>query len=290
MYILTIYSQPIQQINRNINKVISSNSLLHSSSNYCTKYVQQTALSPLNTRRVDVVTSQLIRITPIASISSSNSNGGIVDGLAWGLVGLLEAQQSLLISLHEAISFAGTACPWWATLMIGTVVVRTLFTLPIAIAQQRSTARLLGLQPMLKAWQETLARQLGREARDQRWHFAYYEQQLQRRFRRKVNEIYWQQRCHPAMGIAAMMIQIPLFISMSLAVRRLCHQPIPWLEAYFNNSDSNDRVATVALEMAQPEAGLLWWTDLTAIDPTLVLPVVIGLVHLANVELNAVSH
>jgi membrane protein insertase Oxa1/YidC/SpoIIIJ len=83
---------------------------------------------------------------------------------------------------------------------------------------------------------------------------------------------------------------------MSLAVRRLCGLPVPWLESYFEkaNSATNllitmDQVTLVTQEMTQSQAGGLWWTDLTATDPTLVLPVIIGLVHLANVELNTVS-
>ncbi|RKP26920.1 membrane insertase OXA1/ALB3/YidC, partial [Syncephalis pseudoplumigaleata] len=166
---------------------------------------------------------------------------------------------------------AGAPCPWWASLVLGTVLVRTLATLPLSVVQQRSTARLLALQPMLKAWQNTMARQLAREAHEQQWHYAQYSQLLQRRYKEKVRQIYWQNRCHPAMGLALLAVQMPLFISMSLAVRRLCGLPVPWLEAYFERADD--------------EAGLLWWADLTAADPTLVLPVVIGLTHLANVEL-----
>ncbi|KAI8049583.1 membrane insertase OXA1/ALB3/YidC, partial [Syncephalis plumigaleata] len=164
--------------------------------------------------------------------------------------------------------------PWWVSLVLGTILVRTVATLPLAVMQQKSTARLLQLQPMLKAWQNTMARQLSREAREKQWNYTRYNMLLQRQYKEKMRQLYWQHRCHPAMGLTLVAVQMPLFISMSLAVRRLCGLPVPWLEA----------LATQ--EMAQPQAGGLWWTDLTATDPTLVLPVIIGLVHLANVELN----
>jgi inner membrane protein COX18 len=119
---------------------------------------------------------------PMTTWSSIPSH--VLDSFAMGLVHLLDAQQALFITIHHTTLF-GDTCPWWASLVLGTILVRSIATLPLAMMQQKSTSRLLQLQPMLKAWQNTLARQLSREAREKQWHYTQYNMIL----RRQVNII-----------------------------------------------------------------------------------------------------
>jgi membrane protein insertase Oxa1/YidC/SpoIIIJ len=76
---------------------------------------------------------------------------------------------------------------------------------------------------------------------------------------------------------------MPLFISMSFMIRRLCGQPIPWIESRLSESIDPE----ITMQLAQ--GGLAWFTDLTASDSTWILPTVIGLLHLANIEFGTIS-
>ncbi|RKP09938.1 membrane insertase OXA1/ALB3/YidC, partial [Thamnocephalis sphaerospora] len=180
--------------------------------------------------------------------------------------------------------------PWWASIVLGTVMLRGGITLPIAMLQQRSAAQLMQLRPMISAWAEAIGRQVGRESQANNWPYERFQREVKRRvgvatnvYMRKIHQVYWRHRCHPAFNIALVAVQMPLFVSMSLMVRRMCGSPVPWMETRFDAPVDPALVAELA------SGGMAWFTDLTVSDTTLILPTVIGLLHLANVELGSLS-
>ncbi|PVU92761.1 hypothetical protein BB559_003610 [Furculomyces boomerangus] len=68
---------------------------------------------------------------------------------------LIELTKALLETLHNGWELFGHqigGMPWWGTIMVSAVVLRSLTTLPIAIYQQRATARVKALEPLIQGF------------------------------------------------------------------------------------------------------------------------------------------
>ncbi|KAG2231991.1 ribosomal L38e protein family-domain-containing protein [Thamnidium elegans] len=186
------------------------------------------------------------------------------------LPAVLAANEAILTAIHS------TGLPWWATIVAGTLVLRSTLTLPIAIYQQRSMGTMINLAPMITSWAETLKVQVAKESSVAGWPYKKYQAELQKQYRKKVNAIYAHHGCQRWKLLALPWVQIPLFVSMSLTLRHMTAYPLPWYGQ--------------TAELTVPglsEGGLAWFIDLTAVDPTMVIPVLIGAGNLLNVELNA---
>lgn len=189
------------------------------------------------------------------------------------LPAILAANESILYSIHNM------GMPWWATIVASTVMLRTSMTLPIAIYQQRSVGKMINLAPMVQSWAETLKVQVAKESRQYGWPYQKYQQELQKQYRQKVNTIYSHHGCGRWKMLLLPWVQIPLFVSMSLTLRHLTAFPLPWL-----GQTSSEPASGLS------EGGLAWFIDLTAVDPTMVVPVMIGAGNLINVEVRIILY
>lgn len=183
------------------------------------------------------------------------------------LPAVLAANESILYSIHN------TGMPWWATIVASTLILRTSMTLPIAIYQQRSVGTMINLAPMIQSWAETLKVQVAKDSKQHGWPYKKYQQELQKQYKQKVKSIYAHHGCSRWKMLLLPWVQIPLFVSMSLTLRHLTAYPLPWLGQTSN---------LPALGLS--EGGLAWFMDLTAVDPTMVIPVMVGAGNLINVE------
>lgn len=183
------------------------------------------------------------------------------------LPSILALNESILTSMHHA------GLPWWATIISSTLLLRSTFTLPIAIYQQRSLAKMIALAPMVQSWAETLKVQVGKDSRDRGWSYGTYQAELQKQYRKKVNAIYAQYGCSRYKLLLLPYVQIPLFVSMSLTLRHMTAYPLPWF----------GQTAQSPVQ-GLDQGGLAPFLDLTAVDPTLILPVLVGAGNLLNVE------
>ncbi|KAL0092197.1 60Kd inner membrane protein-domain-containing protein [Phycomyces blakesleeanus] len=182
------------------------------------------------------------------------------------LPSVLAANQTILDTIH------GAGLPWWATIVVATITLRTSMTLPIAIYQQRSMSKMIELAPMVQSWAETLKVSVARESRE--LGYEKYAQELNKQYRKKVNYLYAHHGCARWKVFLLPWVQLPLFASMSLTLRHMSGLPLPWwgqlTEGPIQGLDSG---------------GLSWFVDLTIPDPTWVFPVLIGAGNLLNVEL-----
>lgn len=183
------------------------------------------------------------------------------------LPAVLAVNESILYSIHN------TGMPWWATIVASTLILRTSMTLPIAIYQQRSVGTMINLAPMIQSWAETLKVQVAKDSKQHGWPYKKYQQELQKQYKQKVKSIYAHHGCSRWKMLLLPWVQIPLFVSMSLTLRHLTAYPLPWLGQTSN---------LPALGLS--EGGLAWFMDLTAVDPTMVIPVMVGAGNLINVE------
>ncbi|KAI8967441.1 60Kd inner membrane protein-domain-containing protein [Mycotypha africana] len=180
---------------------------------------------------------------------------------------IVAANESLLYSIHNA------GLPWWATIVSSTFLLRSCLTLPIAIYQQRSLGKMINLGPMIQSWAETLKVQIAKESNKKGGSYQQYQGELQQQYRKKVKQIYAHHGCSRWKILLLPWIQMPLFITMSLALRDISAMPLPWF-------GMTSEIPALGLS----EEGVGWFTDLTAVDSTTIAPFLIGFGNLANVE------
>ncbi|KAI8379352.1 60Kd inner membrane protein-domain-containing protein [Radiomyces spectabilis] len=186
------------------------------------------------------------------------------------LPAVLSANEAILNGIHNS------GLPWWATIVATTFALRSTLTLPIAVYQQRSLGKMIELAPMITSWGETLKVHVAKESKFGTYDYKQYQSELQKQYRKKVNEIYAQHGCARWKLLVLPWVQIPLFISMSLTLRHMTAYPLPWF----------GQLQELPTE-GFTQGGLLWFTDLTATDSTAILPFLIAAGNLLNVELNA---
>ncbi|KAJ1970261.1 hypothetical protein IWQ62_000090 [Dispira parvispora] len=248
------------------------------------------------TRHDSLITNPFDHCTPWRTLStsraswtSSNSNeeptSTPTDAPSWDTLlaadvpAPVELVQTGFVALHQGLDDWSTLAgglPWWASIITGTILLR-LTILPVAIYQQRAQGRQLSLQPIVQGWQTTLQHSFKSVGVQQGWEFAQYQKKLKQQLQRQVQELYHKHDCTPLFRFLLPWVQIPLFVTTSLAVRRLCGLPIPFYK------DSLLSMTSSVTELSH--GGTLWFTDLVQPDPTFVLPVLIGAVHLTNIQL-----
>jgi membrane protein insertase Oxa1/YidC/SpoIIIJ len=134
---------------------------------------------------------------------------------------------------------------WWATIAVGTIGLRTFFSLPIALIVQKRRQRLETLVPILRGWQETLTRNPIQSFKDKR------------------TELYKKNNCRPLTTVLISLSQVPVFITTSLYLRDMAMKNIGGLDS----------------------GGILWFDNLTICDPTLISGTMLALVYYTNSEL-----
>lgn len=206
---------------------------------------------------------------PLSLKAASVATVSIPEATESALPSILALNESILNTIHHA------GLPWWATIVTGTLILRTSLTLPIAIYQQRSMGTMINLAPMVQSWAETLKSQVATESKLAGWSYKKYQTELQKQYSAKVKSIYKHYGCSRWKLLTLPWVQIPLFVSMSLTLRHMSAYPLPWYGQ------------TAELPVAGlSEGGLAWFMDLTAVDPTMVIPVLIGAGNLLNVEVS----
>ncbi|PVV05051.1 hypothetical protein BB560_000430 [Smittium megazygosporum] len=72
---------------------------------------------------------------------------------------LFQLAQALLETLNEGVVILSVhvpGLPWWGTVVVAAIILRTATTLPIVIYQRRAEKRLADLAPLLSSWNNAL--------------------------------------------------------------------------------------------------------------------------------------
>ncbi|KAJ1568534.1 Cytochrome c oxidase assembly protein cox18, mitochondrial [Nowakowskiella sp. JEL0078] len=150
--------------------------------------------------------------------------------------------------------------PWWAAIVGSTILLRATLTFPIALVQRQRVARLKGISNVLKGWEATLRKQvlLSNTLKSNSERTTL----LNKQFKAKRKELFIANNCRPIYTFILPWAQIPLFLSMSLALRKMSAFPIPFIP----------HVGPVTEGFTT--GGILWFTDLSLADSTLIFPVI----------------
>ncbi|XP_077589197.1 cytochrome c oxidase assembly protein COX18, mitochondrial isoform X2 [Stigmatopora nigra] len=160
------------------------------------------------------------------------------------------------------------ALPWWLAIGATTLGIRTLVTLPLAAYQIRILAKVEALQPEIAALAQRLRYEVSARAGERGWTDAQCRFHFRKNLRRLVSELHVRDNCHPFKASLLLWVQLPLWISLSLALRNLSQR----------HSE---------LQASLTTGGALWFPDLTMPDSTWLLPLALGLTNLLIVELFA---
>uniref|UniRef100_H2V5F0 Cytochrome c oxidase assembly factor COX18 n=1 Tax=Takifugu rubripes TaxID=31033 RepID=H2V5F0_TAKRU len=158
-----------------------------------------------------------------------------------------------------------TGFPWWLSIIMSTVMVRTLITLPLATYQVVIIAKVEALQAEISELAKRLRYEVSFQGKERGWTEREKRFQFQKHLRHLVSQLYIRDNCHPFKASLLVWVQLPLWISLSLALRNLSlNQP--------------------AGQCGLTTGGALWFPDLTSPDSTWILPLCLGLTNLLIVE------
>lgn len=162
-------------------------------------------------------------------------------------VGLI---QNILEFLHMDLGL-----PWWGAIVAGTVLAR-LTVFPIIVKGQREAAKLNNVMPQMNKLTNKI-----REAQQSGNKFEYAKAHTNLSMFQKKHDV------NPLRGFLVPLVQMPIFISFFIALRKMSYLPVPSLQT----------------------GGLLWFPDLTLADPLYLLPLAVTGTMLLVLELGAES-
>lgn len=169
--------------------------------------------------------------------------------------------EDLLVGLQQA-----SGLPWWSSIFVTTLAVRTLVTLPLAAYQTVIIAKVEALQVEIAELAKRLRYEVSVRAKERHWTEKQSRIQFKKNLSRLISGLYIRDNCHPFKASLLVWVQIPVWISLSLALRNLSLDP---------NAGPGSGLSA---------GGTLWFPDLTTADSTWILPICLGLTNLLIVE------
>jgi YidC/Oxa1 family membrane protein insertase len=155
----------------------------------------------------------------------------------------------VLLYFHETIG-----APWWLSIAMLTVVVRTLL-FPLTVKQVKSMRAMQDLRPEMERIR------------------AQYRDNRQKQ-QEEIMKLYQERKVNPLGGCLPILVQMPIFIGIFYVIRE------------FGGYSLGGRTVPPAYPSFH-EGGILWFQNLSAADPYYLLPVLSALTMLAATEITA---
>lgn len=155
----------------------------------------------------------------------------------------------VLLFFHDNIG-----APWWLSIAMLTVVVRTLL-FPLTVKQVRSMRAMQDLKPEMDRIRSQFSNNRQRQQEE-------------------MMKLYQERNVNPLGGCLPILVQMPIFIGIFYVIRE------------FGGYTVGDRVVPPKYASFH-EGGLFWFQDLSQMDPYFILPVLSALTMLAATEITA---
>ena len=155
----------------------------------------------------------------------------------------------VLLYFHQ-----GLGAPWWLSIAMLTIVVRTLL-FPLTVKQVRSMRAMQDLRPEMERIR------------------AQYRDNRQRQ-QEEMMKLYQERNVNPLGGCLPILVQMPIFIGIFYLIRE------------FGGYRLGDKVVPPKYESFH-EGGILWFQNLSDPDPLYLLPIISALTMLAATEITA---
>lgn len=169
---------------------------------------------------------------------------------------------------------------WSLSIPLVALLSRIFVSLPIAIFQQKASARRVKLVPILLAWRHSFRKEIFRELGDKGPIIC--QRSLNSKMRKKSKELFSRHRCG-RWKILMGTIQIPIFFVALDTLRRMANLELSSLTKLFNLEKMVNNQAIVSVEPSLGTEGMLWFPNLLEPDPQLVLPFMLSGVMILNI-------
>jgi YidC/Oxa1 family membrane protein insertase len=141
--------------------------------------------------------------------------------------------------------------PWWLSIVMLTVIVRSLL-FPLTVKQVKSMRAMQDLKPEMDKVR------------------AQYRDNVQKQ-REEMAKVYQEQGVNPLGGCLPILVQMPIFIGIFYVIRQFGGTPGRTEPKYPSFTDG----------------GILWFQDLSHMDPTYLLPIISAVTMLAATEITS---
>jgi YidC/Oxa1 family membrane protein insertase len=159
---------------------------------------------------------------------------------------IVDVLGQVLLYFHQTIG-----APWWLSIVMLTVVVRTLL-FPLTVKQVRSMRAMQDLRPEMERIR------------------AQYRDNRQKQ-QEEMMKLYQERKVNPLGGCLPIVVQMPIFIGIFYVIRQFGGIPGYRPPEY----------------PSFQEGGLFWFQDLSQMDPYFILPVLSALTMLAATEITS---
>lgn len=181
----------------------------------------------------------------------------------------VETAQNYLVTFHDI-----SGLPWWGSIILSTIMIRTLITLPLAVYQHYIMAKLQNLRLEMPAIVEELKMETAVAMKRFHWTEEQAKLMFKHSLKKQWNKLIVRDNCHPFKSTLLLWIQIPMWVFISIALRNLTYMlPKQTIEAQITFNQ-------LSLE------GFLWMPNLTDFDHSLILPIALGIFNLALTEIH----
>ncbi|KND94555.1 Mitochondrial inner membrane protein COX18 [Tolypocladium ophioglossoides CBS 100239] len=209
----------------------------------------------------------IARVTPTRASAANQRQGRrqfhlgtLGDAVVWTADGIS--------SMHAA------GLPWCLSIPLAAVGVNFSFRLPLQLYTRRLVARRNELHPLVAAWGSRHAAAVPRgcdDAAERTWRLRVAG--LTEKSRRRIYKAWGVQRWKT---LAPFLSMVP-FVVVSEALRRLCGAPMGWISHQLGLANVEPISSALGgssglVDQSLAQGGCLWFTDLTAMDPYYVLP------------------
>lgn len=178
------------------------------------------------------------------------------------------SMQEAITQLHDV-----SGLPWWSTLIVSTVLLRGVITFPLSIYQAKILAKVEQISGEMPAIVKELKVETFHAIKKFNWTESQARVMYNRSLKKQWNNLVIRENCHPAKATIVILFQVPLWITQSWAIRNLINlQPDP----------TSIQAQIIASEMMF--GGFGWIPNLTEVDHSLILPVMLGIINLSNIE------
>ena len=179
----------------------------------------------------------------------SNTFNAIADFFANLFSPIVDVLGVVLLYFHNALG-----APWWLSIALLTVVVRTLL-FPLTVTQVKSMRAMQDLRPEMERIR------------------AQYRDNRQKQ-QEEIMRLYQERKINPLGGCLPILVQMPVFIGIFYVIRE------------FGGYSLGGRTIPPQYPSFQ-EGGLMWFQNLSVADPLYILPVLSALTMLAATEITA---
>eukprot|EP00730_Choanoeca_flexa_P017191 TRINITY_DN8245_c0_g1_i1.p1 TRINITY_DN8245_c0_g1~~TRINITY_DN8245_c0_g1_i1.p1 ORF type:complete len:359 (+),score=42.00 TRINITY_DN8245_c0_g1_i1:58-1077(+) len=222
------------------------------------------------------------RISSLAKTTSANRSRGTLSLLPtihefhsstcrhsdWTSLGtsLVDTVEDVIVTAQLA-----TGCPSWLTVVGITLGFRAIATLPVTLYQQHKSAKLELLAPRIRAWGTAIAQRNIASAKPKGLADEDVQALINRELTAKREELIASEGCQRWKFFLPAIVQLPVWVSISLALRR-----------------AEDAASSMHTAIQANDPSWLWMTDMTQPD-IFVFPILLGACNILSLELGGVG-